>query len=291
MSSLPFPSLSEEVQSQSTALRAKSEENEKLKIELSQLRAQVAQYLVYAEEIEKIREILQSKSKELDQLRITNTQLDGTIQDLRDQLGQLYEYQSKLAMLSSEIERLQKMLENKAQQIDILNQKLQRLETQLDQLKSVEQDKQAFESKAAMLQAENQRLQELLAQTEHQLELAMAQLHDYEQQIQALMQYEQENQRMKLELQNKDAEIEEWRKRYEALSLIEVNYNNLDTKYQDLLQENANLKNELAKWQALLNSRGQELQDLKAQCSNQEVALQQYQLIEAENSRLKDLID
>lgn len=70
-------------------------------------------------------------------------------------------------MLSSEIERLGMLMKNKQNENDLLQQKCEHYEAELQELREVEKEKVNLENKLAMLASEIERMQELLKSKEN----------------------------------------------------------------------------------------------------------------------------
>jgi predicted RNase H-like nuclease (RuvC/YqgF family) len=63
---------------------------------------------------------LKSKNDECEDLRKLNAELEFNIQELKHELQELIQLQNKVAMLSSEIERLKKKLDNRTEEVEVL---------------------------------------------------------------------------------------------------------------------------------------------------------------------------
>jgi predicted RNase H-like nuclease (RuvC/YqgF family) len=213
-----------ELEKVNRALRDKNSENESLRVQISEVRASSRSSEALQQEIRSLQDLLSIRNSQLEELQREATQ--RLIYEPK-----LKEYETKFAMLSTEIERLNLLLRERMEENDSMKLKLLQVEPHLRDRELLEKEKAKLKELLVEKMQKTEELQDRLNRLQNDRRLD-------ESQLVGIRFLEEENQRLRKDLNDRNKMIEESRG---SFARLEVAFRERER----LMEENAMLQTQL----------------------------------------------
>ena len=257
--------------------REKARENEELKVLLARQDSQISDRSLLEGEIRKLKDILESKLQELDNTKARNSALELALASKDGSEIRFREYEDKLRLVTSELEKLSQLLREKNEENEAWRVKWSRIEGNIRDREVLEGELRKMKG---ILEYKLQEIEQMKAlNSKYELKLTEGQqiegrIKEYEGKMQFL---HQELEKMSHLLKNKHEEAEGLRLKCQ--------------RYETGLRDEEVLSAEFTRMKDILERKLQEIDDWKAKCSQYEVLLSEAKNEEPRRKETENKLD
>ena len=307
--------ITSELERLNSLLMKERDEKEKLKKKVLEYESEIGKFKLLIQDWE-LR--YNRQAKDLEEWKRRHGELSISINEYRGYEGRLKEYENKIAMISSENERLSSMIKNYREEINGLRVKLNEyeiimkdipgLQGQVKQwesrynlvLKELDDWKKKhgdliiqiaefnelkkkigdFEKLAFLLYTEIDRLNSILVKEREEKEMIKRKCFDFEHNLQEIPQLQMTIKQWEVRFGDIVKELEEWKKRHGDIQLKITEYRTLEVKMRDLENKIVFLSTENERLNNVLKTKGDEIEGWKKKYSTLEIQLAEARSLE-----------